>query len=107
MNAGIGAGRTRAEHRVVADQLYASYARGRELRRLITVIGEAALSPAERLVLAFADVFEDRFVGQGPARRTLDQSFDAAWAVLRALPRSELRRIPDDVLDAWYAERPA
>jgi V/A-type H+-transporting ATPase subunit B len=104
MNAGIGPGRTREEHRVVADQLYASYARGRELRRLVTVIGEAALSPAERLVLAFADAFEDRFVGQGPVRRTLDESFDAAWSILRTLPRGELRRLPEEVLDAWYPE---
>ena len=104
MNAGIGAGRTRAEHRVVADQLYASYARGRELRRLVTVVGEAALSPAERLVLAFADAFEDRFLDQGATRRTLDESFEAAWSVLRTLPRGELRRLPEDVLDAWYAE---
>ena len=104
MNAGIGAGRTRAEHRVVADQLYASYARGRELRRLVTVVGEAALSPAERLVLAFADAFEDRFLDQGATRRTLDESFEAAWSVLRTLPRGELRRLPEEVLDAWYAE---
>ncbi len=104
MNAGIGAGRTREEHRVVADQLYASYARGRELRRLVTVVGEAALSPAEHRILAFADAFEDAFVGQGPARRTLDESFDAAWAVLRTLPRSELRRLPQEVLDARYPE---
>ena len=90
---------------MVADQLYASYARGRELRRLVTVIGEAALSPSERRILAFADAFEEQLVGQGPGRRTLDQSFDAAWAVLRTLPRAELRRIPDDVLDAWYPER--
>jgi V/A-type H+/Na+-transporting ATPase subunit B len=104
MNAGIGAGRTRAEHRVVADQLYASYARGRELRRLVTVVGEAALSPAERLVMAFADAFEDRFLDQGATRRTLDESFEAAWSVLRTLPRGELRRLPEEVLDAWYAE---
>ncbi len=104
MNAGIGAGRTRAEHRLVADQLYASYARGCELRRLVTVIGEAALSPVEQRLLAFADEFETRFVGQGRARRTLDETFEAAWAVLRRLPRSELRRLPDDVLDRAYPE---
>ncbi len=100
MNAGIGQGRTRPEHRVVADQLYALYARGRELRRLVTVIGEAALSPTERRVLSFADRFERRLVGQGAAHRTLDQSFGVAWDLLGELPRGELTRIPDEVLDA-------
>jgi V/A-type H+/Na+-transporting ATPase subunit B len=103
MNAGIGAGRTRPEHRVVADQLYATYARGRELRRLITVIGEEALSPAERRIVAFAAAFEVEFVSQGPDRRSLDETFEAAWRVLGMLPRADLSRIPDDVLDAhWH-----
>jgi V/A-type H+-transporting ATPase subunit B len=98
MNAGIGAGRTRPEHRVVADQLYAAYARGRDLRRLVTVVGESALSPAEGRLLAFADAFERRLVGQGSARRTLDESFEVAWSILRELPEDELSRIPAEVL---------
>ena len=104
MNAGIGAGRTRPEHRVVADQLYALYARGRELRRLVTVIGEAALSASEQRVLRFADRFERLLVGQGPVHRTLDQSFDVAWRLLDELPPDELTRIPAEVL---AARRPA
>ncbi len=100
MNAGIGAGRTRPEHRVVADQLYALYARGRELRRLVTVIGEAALSGVERRILDFADRFETAVVGQGPVRRSLDESFEVAWRLLGTLPRSELNRIPAEVLDS-------
>jgi V/A-type H+-transporting ATPase subunit B len=104
MNAGIGPGRTRPEHRAVADQLYASYARGVELRRLVTVIGEAALTPLERRILAFADAFERLLVGQGPARRTLDESFAAAWHVLGTLPRSELVRIPEAVLAVEWVE---
>ncbi len=110
MNAGIGEGRTRPEHRAVADQLYASYARGRELRRLVTVIGEAALSSAERRVLVFADHFEARFVNQGGGRRTLDETFDVAWQLLGTLPRDELGRLPETVLDEhWRAaeEEPA
>ena len=99
MNAGIGEGRTRPEHRAVADQLYALYARGCELRRLVTVIGEAALSLAEQRVLAFADAFEARFIGQGAARRTLDESFAVAWQLLGEMPRDELTRISSDVLD--------
>jgi V/A-type H+/Na+-transporting ATPase subunit B len=105
MNAGIGEGRTRAEHRAVADQLYALYARGRDLRRLVTVIGEAALSAGERRVLAFADRFETELVGQGPVRRTLADTFDVAWRLLGTVPREELIRIPPEVLDAsWVGE---
>jgi V/A-type H+-transporting ATPase subunit B len=100
MNAGIGPGRTRPEHRALADQLYAAYARGRELRRLVTVIGEAALSAAERRVLEFADRFETRLVGQGAARRTLDESFEIAWELLEGLPREELGRLSDELLAA-------
>lgn len=100
MNAGIGPGRTRAEHRVVADQLYATYARGRELRRLVTVIGEGALSASERRILEFADRFEHQLVGQAADRRTLDETFEIAWRLLSELPRGELIRIPAEVLDA-------
>jgi V/A-type H+-transporting ATPase subunit B len=102
MNAGIGAGRTRPEHRVVADQLYAAYARGCELRRLVTVIGEEALSPGERRALAFAARFEAVFVAQGADRRTLDETFQAAWRVLGTLPRDDLSRIPEAVLEAFW-----
>jgi V/A-type H+-transporting ATPase subunit B len=106
MNAGIGEGRTRPEHRAVADQLYALYARGRELRRLITVIGEEALSPSERATLAFADRFELDLVGQGPVRRTLDETFAVAWALLSELPRDELVRIPSEVIDRSWRVAP-
>jgi V/A-type H+-transporting ATPase subunit B len=106
MNAGIGDGRTVAEHRVVADQLYAAYARARDLRRLVTVVGEAALTADEQAVLAFGDAFERRLVGQGRERRALAASFDVAWELLRSLPRSELGRIPDEVLAAHAADRP-
>lgn len=109
MNAGIGEGRTRPEHRAVADQLYALYARGRELRNLMAVIGEAALSAAETRVLRFADAFERRFVHQGAERRSLDQTFDLAWELLGAIPRDELIRIPTEVLDRCWrpAEEPS
>jgi V/A-type H+-transporting ATPase subunit B len=102
MNAGIGEGRTRAEHRAVADQLYALYARGRELRRLVTVIGESALSAADRRILAFAGDFETMLVGQGATRRSLDDSFAVAWRLLGQVPRDELIRIPAAVLDASW-----
>jgi V/A-type H+-transporting ATPase subunit B len=107
MNAGIGEGKTRAEHRAVADQLYALYARGRELRNLVAVIGEAALSDAERRILAFADRFERDLVHQGAERRSLDASFDIAWRLLGTIPRDELVRIPTATLDrCWAATEP-
>ena len=105
MNAGIGEGRTRAEHRVVADQLYALYARGRELRRLLAVIGEATLSPTEHAILAAADAFETTVVGQGRDRRTLDASFGAAWDLLLGLPDDALTRLPGALLEAARATR--
>jgi len=105
MNAGIGEGRTRPEHRVVADQLYALYARGRELRRLLTVIGEATLSPSERAILAAADAFEARLVGQAAERRTLDASFEVAWDLLLELPDETLTRLPAELVAAARAGR--
>ena len=72
MNAGIGAGKTRADHRAVADQLYALYAQGRDLRRLVAIIGEAALAADDRRVLAFADRFEAEFIGQGTVNRSAE-----------------------------------
>ena len=105
MNAGIGEGRTRGEHRIVADQLYALYARGRELRRLLAVIGEATLSTSERAILAFADAFEARLVGQAAARRTLDESFEVAWGLLLDLSDDTLTRLPADLVAAARAAR--
>ncbi len=105
MNAGIGEGRTRPEHRLVADQLYALYARGRELRRLLVVLGEATLSPSERAILAAADAFETRLVGQAGERRSLDTSFDVAWELLLELPEETLTRLPADLVAAARAAR--
>ncbi len=95
MNAGIGPGKTREDHRRVADRLYAFYARGQELRRLAAIIGEAALSEEDRRYLEFADRFEEEFVGQGTENRTIDQTLDLAWRLLLAFPRAELRIDPD------------
>ena len=94
MNAGIGAGRTRPEHRVVADQLYAALrpraraAPARHRHRRGRAVGRRA-----RRSSSFADRFETRLVGQGAARRTLDESFDVAWQLLEGLPREELGRL--------------
>ena len=100
MNAGIGHGRTRADHRALADQVYASYARGREVRRLMSIVGEAALPPEDRRYLTFADAFEREFIGQGPQRRELGATLDLAWRLLAPFPDEDLKRIRPDQLTA-------
>ena len=98
MNAGIGEGRTVPEHRRWADQLYAIYARGREARMMVAIVGEAGLAPADRRALAFADAFEKRFVGQGKSRRTLAETIEAGFQLLDELPREDLLKLTDEIL---------
>jgi len=102
MNAGIGEGKTREDHRNVADQLYAFYAEGRDLRRLVAIIGEAALSEQDRRYLAFADEFERRFIGQGQVDRSIEETLQLAWELLSSLPASELKRVRRDFIEKYY-----
>jgi V/A-type H+-transporting ATPase subunit B len=102
MNAGIGAKRTRAEHREWANQLYASYTQGREARLMAAVVGEAGLSEADRRALGFAERFERDFVGQD-RRRSLAETFAAGWHLIETLPRDDLLRISDAT---WAAHTP-
>ncbi|MEC5181008.1 V-type ATP synthase subunit B [Arthrobacter sp. CG_A4] len=102
MNAGIGAGRTREDHGAVADQLYACFARGRELRQLSSIVGEAALSVEDRRFLAFAEDFEQRFVGQSGVSRTLVETLDRAWELLACFPAAELKRVRPDLLERYH-----
>ncbi len=102
MNAGIGEGKTRADHRAVADQLYALYAQGRDLRRLVAIIGEAALSADDRRVLTFADRFEAEFIGQGMANRSAAETLSLAWELLAPLPAETLKRIPQKFIDKYH-----
>ncbi len=104
MNAGIGAERTRADHRFVADQLYALYAQGRDLRRLMAIIGEAALSSEDRRVLDFARSFEERFVGQGMRNRSIVETLQLAWELLAPLPGEMLKRIPRQYIERYHQE---
>ena len=100
MNAGIGAGKTRSDHRQVADQLYAFYAEGRDLRKLVAIIGEAALSANDRRSLAFADDFEGRFINQAKADRSVEETLDLAWDLLTPYPDGELKRIHPETIAA-------
>ncbi len=105
MNAGIGEGKTRADHRGLADQLYANLARGQELRRLVSIVGEAALSDDENRYLDFVDEFERRFVGQGEERRAIEESLDLAWELLRPFPASQLKRLDPELVEHHRAAR--
>jgi V/A-type H+-transporting ATPase subunit B len=104
MNAAIGIGKTRADHRPVADQLYAFYAEARDLRRLVAIIGEAALSPEDQCTLAFADRFETEFVGQGSDNRSIEETLSLAWAMLADMPAERLKRIPQAAIKKYHRE---
>lgn len=107
MNAGIGDDKTRSDHRTVADQLYALYAQGRDLRRLVAIIGEAALSVDDQRVLAFSQNFEQEFVHQGMEDRGVSDTLDLAWDLLSTMPVRMLKRIPQEFIEKFYkkAER--
>jgi V/A-type H+-transporting ATPase subunit B len=95
MNLGIGEGKTREDHRAVANQLYAAYAQGRDLRRLVAIVGEEALSDTDRRYLHFADEFEKHIIGQGQVGRSIEETLDIGWELLSELPMSELKRVRD------------
>jgi V/A-type H+-transporting ATPase subunit B len=105
MNEGIGTGKTRADHRSVADQLYALYAEGRDLRRLVAIIGEAALSAEDRRVLDFAKRFEETFIGQGMINREIVESLDQAWDLLSPMPDELLKRIPKEYIEQYHKHK--
>jgi V/A-type H+-transporting ATPase subunit B len=98
MNAGIGKDKTASEHRKWADQLYASYAQGREARMMATIVGESGLPPADRRALEFADRFEKEFINQRGLRRSMRETLEAGWTLLDTLPREDLTRIPLQML---------
>ncbi|TLM76787.1 MAG: V-type ATP synthase subunit B [Actinobacteria bacterium] len=95
MNLGIGEGKTRDDHRAVANQLYAAYAQGRDLRKLVAIVGEEALSETDRRYLRFADEFEARIVGQGDEGRSIIDTLTIGWDLMSALPMGELKRVRD------------
>jgi len=100
MKDGVGAGMTRADHAPVADQLYAAYSHVDAVQGLASVIGRDELSPRDQQVLAFGEALEHKFVHQGEREnRSIDQTLDLAWDVLSLLPRSDLTRLSDELLD--------
>lgn len=102
MNLGIGAEKTREDHRNLADQLYAAYGYGRDLRRLAAIVGEEALSELDQTYLKFADHFEKQFVGQGERNRSIEETFHLAWDLCAMLPVEELKRIKLDYIKKYH-----
>jgi V/A-type H+/Na+-transporting ATPase subunit B len=100
MGLGVGAGKTREDHRPVADQLYALYARGRDVRRMAAIVGAANLADDERRLLDFADRFEAELIGQGGAFRSIEETLDLGWRLLAPFPEEMLNRIPAALLTA-------
>jgi V/A-type H+/Na+-transporting ATPase subunit B len=108
MNQGIGPGQTREDHRGVADQLFASYAIGRDQRALSAIVGEESLSATDRLYLKFADRYEQEFVNQRPDEdRTIDDTLDIGWKILSDFPDSELKRIKPEFIAKYRKGAPA
>lgn len=100
---GIGPGRTREDHSGTMNQLFSAYARGKEAKELMVVLGESALTPIERLYAKFADEFEARYVNQGFYEdRTIEETLDLGWELLHILPKSEMKRIKPAILDKYW-----
>ena len=102
---GIGEGKTRANHSNVLNQLFAAYARGKEAKELMVVLGEAALTAMDKKYAAFADAFENHYVSQGyQTDRSIEETLSIGWDLLRMLPRTELKRIDEKYLDMYYEQ---
>lgn len=88
------------------NQLFSAYARGKDAKELMVVLGEAALTDIDKLYAKFADEFEKEYVSQGyNTNRSIEETLDIGWKLLRILPRSELKRISDELLDEYYDKK--
>ena len=103
---GIGEGKTRADHSNTMNQLFSAYARGKDAKELMVILGESALTDIDKLYAKFADEFEKKYVSQGyETDRSIEETLDIGWELLRILPRSELKRISDKFLDMYYEKK--
>lgn len=103
MKEGIGEGKTRADHQKVADQMFALYAEGKDLRGLVAIVGEEALSERDRRKLAFAKAFEEKFLQQDMNEdRSIERTLEIAWEILRLIPTEELTKISKDLKEKYY-----
>ena len=103
---GIGEGKTRSDHSNTMNQLFSAYARGKDAKELMVILGESALTDIDKLYATFADRFEKEYVSQGyDKNRSIEETLDLGWELLRILPRSELKRIDDKYLDQYYDKK--
>lgn len=103
---GIGAGKTREDHANTMNQLFACYARGKEAKELMVILGEAALTPIDRVYAKFADDFENRYVNQGyNTNRSIEETLELGWELLSVFPRSELKRIKQPIYDKYAKKK--
>lgn len=102
---GIGEGKTRADHANTMNQLFAAYARGKDARELMVILGEAALTDMDKIYAKFADKFEEEYVSQGYTNnRPIEETLEIGWKLLSILPKSELKRIKDEFIEKYYVE---
>ncbi len=102
---GIGEGKTRKDHANTMNQIFAAYARGKEAKELMVVLGEAALTDIDKLYAKFSDAFEKEYVSQGyHTNRDIEDTLNLGWKLLNILPRTELKRIKDELLDQYYGK---
>lgn len=100
---GIGRDKTREDHADTMNQLFSAYARGKEAKELMVILGEAALTDMDKIYAKFADEFETRYVSQGYLKnRSIEETLELGWELLRILPKSELKRIRDEYLEKYY-----
>ena len=99
---GIGVGKTRRDHADTMNQLFAAYSRGKEAKELAVILGEGSLSEVDKQYAKFSDAFENSYVSQGyQTNRSIEETLNLGWKLLRMLPRTELKRIRDELLEAY------
>lgn len=100
---GIGKGKTREDHASTMNQLFSAYARGKDCKELMVILGESALTEIDKLYAKFADEFERQYVSQGyTTNRSIEETLDLGWKLLKILPRAELKRISEELLEKYY-----
>ncbi len=103
---GVGAGKTREDHANTMNQLFAAYARGKEAKELMTILGEAALTDTDKLYAKFSDEFESKYVSQGyDNNRTIEETLDLGWQLLSILPVGELKRIKPEYIEKYHPNK--
>ncbi len=103
---GIGKGKTREDHADTFNQLYAAYARGKEVQELAVILGEAALTELDKIYFKFAEEFENRYISQGEyENRTIEETLDLGWELLSVFPIEELKRVDDAYIDKYLPKK--